>query len=227
MTGLLGFGARPRAQAVMRVSTLLDEDPAANIAAQVLHEAYKRAGLQLEVIHMPGERSLLSANNGQTDGELYRKAGLETAYPNLLMVPVALMRYEIVAFSKRSDINLQGWDSLRPYRFDFIKGIKIIEDNTVGMRFETVASMRQAFSKLMLDRCDLVLMNRISGLATLRALKLEGIHPLSPPLASFPVYHYLHKSHADLLPRLSKILRELEQEKFMQRVQDEVQSKAE
>ncbi len=140
-----------------------------------------------------------------------------------MMVPVALMRYEIVAFSKMPGLKLtQGWESLRPFRFDFIKGIKIIEDNTAGMQFETVATLRQAFSKLERDRSDMVLSNRISGLAALRALKLSGIHMASPALASFPVYHYLHKRHLDLHGRLTRVLQELEQQKFIQQAQAEV-----
>ncbi len=42
--------------AVMRISTLLEEDPATWIASRILHEAYARLNLQLEVVKMPGER---------------------------------------------------------------------------------------------------------------------------------------------------------------------------
>lgn len=225
-----GVHAQPQAQGqgptpapnVLRISTLLEDDPATTIASLILREAYGRLGVQIQVIKMPGERSLISANTGFTDGELYRKAGLDAVYPNLLMVPVALLHYEIVAFSKTVDIPILGWESLRPYRFDFVKGIKIIEDKTAGMRFETVTTMRQAFTKLELKRSELVLANRVSGLAAIQALKLSGVHVLAPPLASFPVFHYVHKQHADLVPRLSKVLEDLQQEKFMLRVHRQV-----
>jgi len=210
------------AQVLMQVSTLLDPDPAAVVAERILREAYKRIGRELMVKAMPGERSLLSANNGDTDGELYRRAGIERAYPNLLMVPVALQQYEIVVFSKTHQLDVRGWESLRPYKLGFVKGVKIIEENTGGMQVESVATLQQAFSKLELGRTDLVLANRVSGLASLRQHRVVGVRVLMPPLAAFPVYHYLHKKHAALLPRLTAVMRELEQERYIQRVQDEV-----
>lgn len=209
-------------QVLMRVSTLLDPDPAATIAERVLREAYRRIGRELEVKPMPGERSLLSANSGDTDGELYRRAGIERAYPNLLMVPVPLQLYEIVVFTKLRQLELRGWESLRPYKLGFVKGIKVIEENTVGMQIETVATLQQAFSKLVLGRTELVLANRVSGLASLRQHGFSDVRVLQPPLAAFPVYHYLHKRHEGLLPRLTAVLRDLEQERFIQKVQEEV-----
>lgn len=211
-------------QVLMRASTLLEADPATTVAERIVREAYRRLGRELEVQAMPGERSLLSANSGETDAELYRKAGIDKLYPNLLMVPVALQQYEIVVFTKSRQLSVHGWESLRPYRLGFVKGIKIIEENTVGMQSETVATMQQAFSKLELGRTDVVLANRISGLASLRQHQFGGVRVLQPSLAVFPVFHYLNKKHEPLLPRLTAVMRELEQERFIQRVQDEVLS---
>lgn len=225
LAALLGMLASPaQAQSVvMRVSTLLEPDPATTVAERVMREAYRRLGLGLEVLSLPGERSLLSANAGECDAELYRKAGIGQAYPNLLMVPVPLQTYEIVAFSKSvPPFVLKGWESLRPYRLGYVKGIKIIEEHTAGMQAETVATMLQAFTKLELGRTDLVLANRVSGLATLRAHRFPGVAVLAPPLASFPVFHYLHRRHRDLLAPLTAVLRDLERERFIARVQDDV-----
>lgn len=209
--------------AVIRASTLLEPDPATTVAERVMREAYRRLGLGLEVLSLPGERSLLSANSGEHDAELYRKAGIEQSYPNLLMVPVALQTYEIVAFTKSvPPFVLKGWESLRPYRLGYVKGIKIIEERTAGMQAETVATMLQAFTKLELGRTDLVLANRVSGLATLKAHRLPGVMVLAPPLASFPVFHYLHRRHRALLAPLTAVLRDLERERFIARVQEDV-----
>jgi polar amino acid transport system substrate-binding protein len=219
-----GLAGPLRAQATMQISTLLEHDPATTVAERVLTEAYKRMGINLKVLYLPGERSLVNANNGETDGELYRRAGIEQGYPNLLRVPVALMTYEIVAFARKPELQVQGWDSLRPYRLGFVKGIKIVEEKTQHMKVESVATMHQAFSKLELDRTDLVLSNRVSGLAALSALKFTDIHALSPPLASFPVYHYLNKRYEALLPRLTAVLREMERDKLIAGIQQEMLS---
>jgi polar amino acid transport system substrate-binding protein len=201
----------------MRISTLLEADPSMQVAERVLREAYRQLGRELEVLSMPGERSLLSANNGDTDGELYRRAGIDRLYPNLVHVPVALMQYEIVAFARRADVRVAGWESLRPYRLGFVKGIKVIEENTQGMQLEPVATLQQAFVKMDLGRSDLVLSNRLSGLASLRQHGIKGVRVLAPPLASFPVFHYLHVKHEALVPPLTDVLQGLERSGFILR----------
>lgn len=222
---LAGFQALPsvRAQSVMRASTLFEQDPATIVATRVMTEAYRRVGLTLKVIGMPGERSLVSANEGVTDAELYRRAGIELNYSKLLMVPVPLLTYEVVAFSRSaSPPVIKGWESLRPYRLGFIKGVKVIEERTAGMQVDTVTTLQQAMAMLELGRTDLVLGNRLSGLAVLRALGFKGVQVLEPPLATFPVFHYLNRRHASWVEPLTTVLREMERERWIAAVHEEV-----
>jgi polar amino acid transport system substrate-binding protein len=206
----------------MHISTLLAVDPATIIAERILTEAYGRLNLDIIVDKFPGERSLRNANDGETDGELYRKQGMEREYPNLLIVPVPLLTYEIVVFSRGTEFNVQNWDSLRPFSIGFVKGIKVVEQNTVGMRIEPAPTLGQAFQKMMLGRSDIVVANRLSGLFALKELNNTEIKVLKPPLVSFPVYHYLHHKHAALLPRLQAVLSQMQKEKRIEKIQAEV-----
>lgn len=207
---------------VINVSTLVGLDPAATVAEQIMTEAYRRLDITLIVHRQPGERSLVSANAGEMDGELYRRLGMERDYPNLVIVPVPLQTYEIVIFSLGTGFPVNGWESLRPFTIGFVRGIKIVEQNTVGMKTEPVLTMEQAFQKLALGRTDVVLGNRRSGLAAIRAVKLEGVQVLEPPLASFPVFHYLHKKNEALMPRLTAVLQQMQKDKTIERIQDAV-----
>ena len=227
IAGALGLAAGARGaegDTNIRISTLaLESDPTSQLAAKVMLEAYRRLGMEVDIVSMPGERTLVSANAGETDGELYRRAGLEKSYPNLVMVPVPVASYEIVAFVPRhSVVAVNGWASLRALRIGLVKGIKVIEENTVGMQVLPVASLQQAFAMLDKGRVDVVLANRISGLAALRSMKLAGIEPRPQALASFPVYHYLHVSRQALVPRLSQVLLDMTREHWIQHAQDEV-----
>jgi polar amino acid transport system substrate-binding protein len=206
----------------MTASTLFEGDPATLVATRILTEAYSHLGITLKVVTMPGERSLVSANTGLTDGELYRKADIANQYPNLRIVPVPLMRYDIVAFCRCKPFEIKDWSSLKPYRIGYIKGIKIIEQNAVGLNAEPVGTLRQAFTKLEMGRSDIVLANRVTGLAALREQKLSDVVALSPPLASFPVYHYVFKSHEELVPKLTEILRQMDRDGTLARIQREV-----
>lgn len=228
---LIGFATLPCCMAAagwaqedrtLQVSTLLEEDPATSIAERVVTEAYRRLGLPVQVRHLPGERSLRSANNGDTDGELYRKLGMERDYPNLVIVPVPLLTYEIVIFTQGTHFVVNGWDSLRPYTIGYVKSIKIVEQNTQGMRVEVAGTLRQAFLKMTLGRSDVVVANRTSGLAALKELNLTDIKVLSPPLATFPVFHYLHKKHAALVPRLTAVLQQMQKDKTIDTLQKAV-----
>lgn len=203
----------------MNISTLVGDDPAAVISSQVLREAYSRLGRKLVIHQLPGERSLIYANEGKMDGELYRKLGLDREYPNLLIIPIPLLTLELVIFSRGTSFVVNGWESLRPYTLGFMRGNKIAQQNTKGMKVEPVPTMQQAFEKLMMGRTDLVLGHRASGMAVVRSLKLEGITVLEPPLASFPVYHYVHKKHAALVPELTRVLKQMEADKTIERIQ--------
>lgn len=217
--GVLPARAQVQALPAMNVSTLVGEDPAAVISELVLREAYRRLGRKLVVHQLPGERSLVYANEGRMDGELYRKLGLDRDYPNLLIVPVPLLTFELVIFSRGTSFVVHGWESLRPYTLGFVRGNKIAQENTQGMKVEPVPTMQQAFEKLVMGRTDLVLGHRASGMAVVRSQQLEGIMVLEPPLASFPVYHYLNKKHAALVPELTRVLKQMQADKTIDRIQ--------
>lgn len=109
----------------------------------------------------------------------------------------------------------------------YVKGIKIIEQNTDGMRVEQAATMRQAFLKMNLGRSDLVVANRSSGLAVLKELNMQDVRVLKPALASFAVFHYLHKKHEKLVPKLTAVLKQMQHDKSIENIQKEVMSKFE
>jgi len=219
LSGMLPAWAAAQAMPVMNISTLTGDDPAAVIAELVLREAYRRLGRTLVVHQLPGERSLVYANEGKMDGELYRKLGLDRDYPNLVIVPVPLLTFELVIFTRGTSFVVNGWDSLRPYTMGFVRGNKIAQENTKGMKVEQVPTMHQAFEKLMMGRTDLVLGHRASGMAVVRSQKLEGITVLEPPLASFPVYHYVNRKHEALVPELTRVLKQMQADRTIERIQ--------
>ncbi len=225
LTATLALWARPDAAAApqgeMHISTLLGNDPASQIAEQVMAEAYRRVGRKLVLHKLPGERTLLMANEGRMDGELYRKVGIERDYPNLIILPVPLLTYEIVIFTRGTEFMVSGWESLRPFTIGYVRGIKIVAENTGGMKTEAVPTMEQAMQKLTMGRTDVVVGNRLSGLAALAALGVDDVRTLAPALASFPVFHYVHKKHAALVPDMIAALQAMKADKTIERLQRE------
>jgi polar amino acid transport system substrate-binding protein len=189
------------------------DGPYSDIAEQVLKEAYQRIGIEAQTQTFPSERSLATSNSGLVAGEVARLTGLERTYPNLIMVPVILNRIEVVAFVKNVTFKVQGWESLRPYAIGIRRGIKYAEQGTKAMNVEPVTSYEQCFKMLDSGRIDVVVTNLYVGLKTIKDLQLKGVRPLAPPLmAARNQYHYLHKKHADLVPKITKVLKEMEAE---------------
>jgi polar amino acid transport system substrate-binding protein len=69
---------------------------------------FKRIGVEVEVTTVPTERSLINVNSGIDDGDLFRVAGVEAEYPNVIRVPEKIMDNDFVAFTKRGDIRIRG-----------------------------------------------------------------------------------------------------------------------
>lgn len=192
---------------------LLGNSTQSGFIDKVEKEAFRRLGYTLEIVRLPAERGLRNSNAGIIDGESIRIAGMEKIYPNLIKVDEKIMDWEFVVFSKQ-DINISnGWDSLKPYAVSFINGWKILEKNIPKESTLTkVKSVTQLFALLEKDRADLVIYERLGGLALVLDKHYSDIHVIEPPLETRAMYMYLHKKHKDLIPELVRVLKKMKQD---------------
>ena len=182
------------------------------VSGKVVAEAYQRLGIKVHIDTFPAGRSLIMSNSGDVDGEVYRVKGMEKTYENLVMVPVAVNKVEVVVFAKDVTFSVTGWDSLKPYSIGIRRGSTFVEKKTKGMKVKPVTKIEQLFLMLDLGRNDVIVTSRLAGLKAMKELKIKGIHLLEPPLATKNVYHYLHKKNAHLLPDIKKVLQDMENE---------------
>lgn len=183
----------------------------------ILKEAYKRLHIDIKLLYQPAERSLWAANNGMIDGDVGRIVGMEKKYPNLLMVKVPVTHIVLYACVKNITFKVEDWQSLKPYRIGHLRGAKLIEDNLSGFNTQTVTTTEQAFTMLEHNRVDVVIAN--ADEITEELPKYPAIKALKPPLYSFPVYHYLNKKHADLVPKLEAVLQEMMMDKTIENLE--------
>lgn len=189
---------------------------------QVAREAFRRLGVQIEVDTTPGKRSLINANTGLTDGELMRTAGFEKLYPNLIQVPEKISDMDFVAYTTRDDI--QGpltWSSLPAYSITYPTGWKIFDREVKAEAITKVRSIEDLFVMLDKGRADLALADRWEGLY----LTHEYARPariIEPPLATAPMYIYLNRKHAELVPRLAKSLAAMKADGTYKKIFDSV-----
>lgn len=210
---LVFLNAKSHAQAQqesIRIATFGQGGPMEKTAAVYLTENYKKLGVQVEFVNLPGNRALQESNSGRLDGELMRKAGLSVEYPNLLQIMVPLATTNTVAFALDKNIDLhKSWASLREHTFSYETGTKIIEQHTQGFSTgHAELNIKTAFRQMLNKRVELIVIDEQTGLQLVKEMGLEGtVHMLTPPISTIPLYHYLHKKHADLASRLEALLR--------------------
>jgi polar amino acid transport system substrate-binding protein len=189
---------------------------------QLVPAIFRELGLDAELLIYPTatERGMLNANEGIDDGLAMRVAGLERQYPNLIRVPEPIAVNDFVAISMRHRFATTGWDSLRPYAVGYILGWKVFEQNVPkGLDATLVRDADQLFTLLARDRADVVLYERWQGLARTRAMGLQ-VQVLEPPLVRTPMYLYLHKKHAELVPRVAQVLKQMKSDGRYARIHD-------
>lgn len=191
-------------------SAIQDSDNT-EICALVLNQAYHRLGIKVTITPYPAKRSLFHANEGLADGELFRIKGMEKKYKNLIRVPVAINQLDAMVMTKSVDFKVTGWSSISPYKSAIRRGVKFSEQGTKGLR-RALYNSNLDLGRILLETndIDLSIIARLNGLQTMLELG-DGnqLHFLEPALAAYPLYHYLHKKHADLVPKLVSVLNEM------------------
>lgn len=206
MVGLLLAASHAAAQS-HRVSQMVD-DPLSVKAFSLLHEAYRRIGLDLTADLLPRERAILAADRGVTDGDVIRIAGLEALYPNLMPVPEPVAHFETIAFTTGFGFKVDGWESLRPYSLCILRGMKIAEQHTEGMRRVLANTNDQAIMMLRSNRCEVAVLGH-EVWPDVERLQAGPLRALEPPITSFPLFHYVNRRHAGLVPKLTDALQRM------------------
>lgn len=187
---------------------------------QVYQELASRLGIKIEIHNLSAaERTLINVNNGVVDGDVGRILGFEKQYPNLVSVPVPVMKFEMMVFSRNVDFRVAGPDSIKPYNIGIVRGWRILELASVGAKsVTTVDSAEQMFSMLDKNRIDIALLEKLEGLQIVKSMDIKGIKILQPSLLEGYWYLYLNKKHAALIPRIAAELRKMEQDGSLKRI---------
>jgi hypothetical protein len=179
----------------------------------VLPQIYKNIGINITVTPLPAQRAQLVANTGEKDGEIMRiwSYGIE----NNQMIRVATPYYylETMPFSlKERQLIIHEIDDLKKYKLAKIRGVKHTSNITRGLsEIYEMNSTENMFKVLKKGLVDVVLTNTLDGELTLKRLGYKNIVPTSRPLAVLPLYHYINKNHATLVPIINQEILRLQE----------------
>jgi polar amino acid transport system substrate-binding protein len=178
-----------------------------------LIKAFAAIGRRVRIQWLPGERALINADLGIEDGDAMRIAGLNRRYSavasHLVEVPAKLCDMDFVAFARDPSVRVDGWGSLARYNIALVRGYKILETHTGPANRIEVDNAAQLFGLLKRGRADVGLIDEVTGLGTLRALRLTGIHVVGRPLLVMPGYLYLNQRYRALVAPLAAAISRL------------------
>jgi len=206
------FAAGPsHAQSVIRLARIADI-PDQYVGGEMLRTVYAKLNIKLEFVDVPGKRALALSSAGEVDGEIQRIGTLSREYPTLLQVTPAINYIEPAVFTTKLHFVVDGWNSIRDYRIGIVRGVGSSEAGTRGMdRVTATTGLENMITMLDADRFDVMVTDLFSGLVAVRKLNLQArIYTLSPPLERIRIFHYLHESHRDLVPKVGQVIAQME-----------------
>jgi polar amino acid transport system substrate-binding protein len=175
---------------------------------------YERAGLKADFISLPLNRSILSANDGLVDGEVARTSLIEKNMTNLRRVGLKIMDFRGAAYTIDPKINVYDESLLTKYRVGYVLGVRWSDSYLDGVNKVAAKTVEALFEMLLQGRIDLALVTEESADHALHAMgfRAEKVRQLEPLVFSSPLYHYVHKKNADIIPRLEQAIKEINEE---------------
>lgn len=193
---------------------------------KVVSAAYQNLGIATEIAYLPAKRALEQANVGEFDGELGRVAAIEAYSPNLVRVPTAIGTYVLVPVTvKASRQALSTVEGLRAsgLHIGTLLGMRTVMDQLPGIKVATAATPQSVLQMLAFDRIDVAILPQGALQVWHKSLPPEAQEALKnavelEPLQSAPLYHYLHKRNADLVPAIDMELQKMTRSGAIKRI---------
>lgn len=186
---------------------------APRVVSLICADAFKQMGLDAEVRSFPPLRGAIEADAGRIDGEVGRALTYGDDHPNLIRVDESLLSFRVSAFTRIPGLKVNGWDSLKgtSYRVQYRTGYPTfkarLEQILPSQQISSVVDSQTGLQNVALGRTDILV--DLEEFGQLQLLRLQNRYSNvynAGLVQDTPVYIYLHKRHAALVPRLTAIL---------------------
>lgn len=200
------FFAQPKQPLTpIHIASSLSQTKLSQQIEQRLQVAYRALGYQLIVQRLPAGRSLLMANQGEFDGELFRIKAVAAQYPQLQAVPYPLATIQLHAYVLADPArDWQHWQHNAKLTVAYVRGFQLAEQYPFAGRRVAVTTVQQAVQMLLQQKVDLVLEDN-SSMQSLQRLE-PSLQQLPAVLANAELFHFLHQKHQALIPALQQQL---------------------
>lgn len=196
---------------------------------RIYGEAFRRMEVPLTVTIMPIARLTVMANAGEIHGQPSRLAVYAEANPDQLRVDEVVHDMQLALFGfdpgarlgypKRLEELAQG-----KWAVEYQRGILLCEKTLKPLvpadKLSDITNTAQGMNKLRAGRTDLYCDFRLNLEAQLLTPEFRGVTGFRPVLDlgnALPLYPYVHKSRAELAPKLAETLKKMKAEGLIER----------
>lgn len=181
--------------------------PIQNVGEKVVKEIYRKAGIEMTVTELPAKRAAYEASMGERDGEIMRIFCYQDEKPQLYRVPYSIGEVKTQIFVRESDSHIRV-EGLSSYSVAVVRGVKhvntYVEDFPHVMQVEDVAKAMKLLSK---RRVDAVVVSQLNGQYEINIQNLTDIVPLSKPVVTQDLFHYINKKHSETIREIEAVLK--------------------
>lgn len=188
----------------------MQEVDTSHVSFKYVEAAYAKIGYHISLLPMPYARSFYESNRGELlDGELARTEDAGLKAPDMIRIPVPLVKVAATVFTNDFLFHPTHWEELRGKRIDVLEGTDIILGRLGDIPSTAVTTLEQAFLRLQSGRTDAVIVPGEIGQQVLDHMHIDNIYRVTPDLETWLVYHYIHKRHENLVAPLTAALSQI------------------
>lgn len=157
---------------------------------------------------MPANRAEIMASTGTLDGEVMRIWSYGVENPSIVRVPASYYQVETMPFIlSHKNIEIRNKADLRNYKVGIVRGIKHTKNITSDVNTVYVSNNTEnMFKHLQAGQIDVALTNTLDGKLALKKLGYNNIISMTKPIASQPLYHYIHEKHKSFIPKINQAI---------------------
>lgn len=175
------------------------DTPQARYVIDLMSMAYNQLGYKVHIIDFNHQSALAAANNGILDGQLGRVSSITEQYKNLTMVNFPLFEFNLILLKNCLQCSFEQLDSIA-IQTGYPAAQEYLDNNPfIG----NVVRVKSVTAQL-----NLLMQQKVSGLVLLDFI-LQTKHPSfdisafqTEILTAIQSFHFLHKRHSALIPKL-------------------------
>lgn len=218
--GLVTLGCAGTGHARTYTVAVTEDIPSTRAAIELLQAAYRMVGHDLRPQIVPSRRALFMAENGLVDGDLFRIEGIAAKHPNLVPVPYPFLQGRVLGLLARPGKDCTDTLPDGPLITAVRRGVIIEKAMALSLGTTPLETESYAQIEMLLDsrRVDMALISHIENMSPVNRRLWKKYQRICQPVAHFTLFHYLHRSHAELANELADALEKLDADGTKERI---------